>query len=292
MEWDVLLDSHGKDIQRMTHCVRDLPQLLCRCVLSTKTPRCYPNNKPWLTRQVKAYFNRKKAAFFLFKHRQRVIKSSTARVLKWCVKDNYRREAEQKLKENDMRDVWDRVKTITGYNTKIKGAERTMEKATELNDFFNLPMFSPTLPFTAAAALPLAYLPYPTPHPQHHSWPLLILQVNTYSPRQHYKTGLKTAEEAPPKHNSRSGCATMVPQLLKTCTIELGKPIQWIFNLSIQLGMMPILWRNLCIILVPQTEPAWLNDFRRVTLTSHDENVQAYLPHSPQAPNGKMLQFA
>ncbi|KAI3361889.1 hypothetical protein L3Q82_002212 [Scortum barcoo] len=64
--------------------------------------------------------------------------------VKHCVKeakDSYRRKVEQKLRENNMREVWEGVKTITGLNTKQQGGTRavggTMERANELNEFFN-----------------------------------------------------------------------------------------------------------------------------------------------------------
>ncbi|KAI3358884.1 hypothetical protein L3Q82_015272 [Scortum barcoo] len=60
--------------------------------------------------------------------------------VKHCVKeakDSYRRKVEQKLRENNMREVWEGVRTITGLNTKTRAVGGTMERANELNDFFN-----------------------------------------------------------------------------------------------------------------------------------------------------------
>ena len=60
--------------------------------------------------------------------------------VKHCVreaKDSYRRKVEQKLRENNMREVWEGVRTITGHNTKTRATGGTMERANELNDFFN-----------------------------------------------------------------------------------------------------------------------------------------------------------
>ena len=59
------------------------------------------------------------------------------------------------------------------------------------------------------------------------------------------------------------------PRLLKTCA-ELGEPLQQVFNMSLQLGRVPSLWKTLCIIPVPKkNQPSELNDIRPVALTSH-----------------------
>ena len=59
------------------------------------------------------------------------------------------------------------------------------------------------------------------------------------------------------------------PSLLKTCAAELGEPLQRVFNMSLQLGRVPTLWKTSCIVPVPKTQPSELNDFRPVALTSH-----------------------
>ncbi|TWW53378.1 putative RNA-directed DNA polymerase from transposon BS [Takifugu flavidus] len=55
-----------------------------------------------------------------------------------------------------------------------------------------------------------------------------------------------------------------------TCAAELGEPLQRVFNLSLELGKVPTLWKTSCIIPVPKkNRPSELNDFRPVALTSH-----------------------
>ena len=60
------------------------------------------------------------------------------------------------------------------------------------------------------------------------------------------------------------------PRLLRACAVELGEPLQHIFNLSLQLGKVPALWKTSCLIPVPKKpHPSVLNDFRPVALTPH-----------------------
>ncbi|KAI3352719.1 hypothetical protein L3Q82_020175 [Scortum barcoo] len=67
-----------------------------------------------------------------------------------------------------------------------------------------------------------------------------------------------------------AGPDKVCPRLLKTCAAELGEPLQRIFNLSLQIGRVPTLWKTSRIVPVPKkNRPSELNDFRPVALTSH-----------------------
>ncbi|KAI3374494.1 hypothetical protein L3Q82_005976 [Scortum barcoo] len=75
-------------------------------VSPVKTVRCYPNNKPWVTREVKTVLNKKKAAF---RSRDREAMKAAQQEVKHCVKeakDSYRRkggaEAEGKQHEGGL----------------------------------------------------------------------------------------------------------------------------------------------------------------------------------------------
>ncbi|XP_024134222.1 uncharacterized protein LOC112150283 [Oryzias melastigma] len=62
-----------------------------------------------------------------------------------------------------------------------------------------------------------------------------------------------------------------LPQITadQTCAAELGEPLQHIYNLSLQLGRVPSMWKTLCIGPVPRkSRPGELNDYRPVALTS------------------------
>ncbi|KAI3362900.1 hypothetical protein L3Q82_011492, partial [Scortum barcoo] len=83
------------------------------------------------------------------------------------------------------------------------------------------------------------------------------------------KYGQRTAEEASDP-GKLQGPDKVCPRLLKTCVAELGEPLQRIFNLSLQIGRVPTLWKTSRIVPVPKkNRPSELNDFRPVALTSH-----------------------
>lgn len=50
---DVLCSSHGGNIDNLTNCIREYVNF---CV---ETVRCFPNDKSWVTMNIKATLNRK-----------------------------------------------------------------------------------------------------------------------------------------------------------------------------------------------------------------------------------------
>ncbi|TWW60917.1 hypothetical protein D4764_05G0010070 [Takifugu flavidus] len=112
------------------------------------------------------------------------------REVKRCLKEaknTYRKKVEKKLADNNMRDVWEGVRTITGHKAKTSMEGGGVERANNLNQFFNrfsqptplqssAPHLSSPAPSTPppppAAELPSTYQPPPsTPHPPHHNFP-------------------------------------------------------------------------------------------------------------------------
>ncbi|KAI3352018.1 hypothetical protein L3Q82_020842 [Scortum barcoo] len=209
------MNPHGEDIEGMTHCLTDYLNFSADVVSPVKTARCYPNNKPWVTREVKTVLNKKKAAF---RSRDREAMKAAQQEVKHCVKeakDSYRRKVEQKLRENNMREVWEGVRTITDTTTP--------------------PPSSPT-----STQSPLI------------TTDQVRGQLRKLRPRK------------------AAGPDKVCPRLLKTCAAELGEPLQRIFNLSLQIGRVPTLWKTSRIVPVPKkNRPSELNDFRPVALTSH-----------------------
>ena len=70
----------------------------------------------------------------------------------------YKRKVERKLRNNDTREVWRGMKTITGYGRKPRlAAAPDMDKANELNLFFNR--------FDSSAGASPAHISMPFPCP-------------------------------------------------------------------------------------------------------------------------------
>ena len=137
-DWDALYEPHGEDIDGITDCVSEYIGFCIDNTIPTKKVQCYPNNKPWVTSDLKALLNQKKRAF---RSGDRAELKRVQRELKRGIresKDVYRRKHEDKLGNSDTRDVWRGMREITGFQRKGGGAAGGNEqRANELNQFFN-----------------------------------------------------------------------------------------------------------------------------------------------------------
>ncbi len=97
---DVLCNSHGEDIDELTDfitgyinfCVNNFP---------IETVCCFPNNKPWFTRDIKVLLNEEKRTV---RGRDTEDVKRDQRELKVVIKlgkDSYRRKLEEKLQQNN-----------------------------------------------------------------------------------------------------------------------------------------------------------------------------------------------
>ncbi|KAK0132030.1 hypothetical protein N1851_033180 [Merluccius polli] len=62
-DWDALYEPHREDIDGITDCVFEYIGFCIDNAIPTKKGHCYPNNKPWVTSDLKALLNQKKRAF-------------------------------------------------------------------------------------------------------------------------------------------------------------------------------------------------------------------------------------
>ena len=62
-DWNVICEPYGEDIDGLTECITDYIHFCVDSIVPARTVRCYPNNKPWVTTDIKAILNQKKRAF-------------------------------------------------------------------------------------------------------------------------------------------------------------------------------------------------------------------------------------
>ncbi|KAI4883080.1 hypothetical protein NFI96_000510 [Prochilodus magdalenae] len=138
-DWTALYEPHGEDIDGLTECITDYINFCVDSTVPTRTVKCYPNNKPWVTKDIKALLNKKKRAF---RAGDREEVRTTQRELKRTIreaKDRYRKKLEWKLQQNNMREVWSGMRTITGFrSSNNRGVEGSVDRANELNLFFKM----------------------------------------------------------------------------------------------------------------------------------------------------------
>ncbi|XP_039892382.1 uncharacterized protein LOC120736396 [Simochromis diagramma] len=61
--WEVICDDHGEDIDSLTTCITDYINFCVDNTVPTRTVRCFSNNKPWITPEIKAVLKQKRRAF-------------------------------------------------------------------------------------------------------------------------------------------------------------------------------------------------------------------------------------
>ncbi|CAJ1081508.1 uncharacterized protein LOC121656906 [Xyrichtys novacula] len=181
-DWDALYEPHGEDIDGMTDCISEYIGFCIDNTIPTKEVRCYPNNKPWITSDLKALLNEKKRAF---RSGDRAELKRVQKELKYSIresKDIYRRKLEQRLADNNTRDVWRGMREITGFQRRGAGAaEGDERRANDLNMFFNRFNSTPGGPPTAStnnSSPPTTTTPCSTPPPP----PVRTLVTDSFTP--------------------------------------------------------------------------------------------------------------
>lgn len=96
-DWDVLCEPLGEDINNMTDCITEYIRFCEHTTMPTRAIHCFPNNKPRITRDLKALLNKKKRAFRSGDREElRRVQYKLKEKLGGC-EDSYRRKLEAKL---------------------------------------------------------------------------------------------------------------------------------------------------------------------------------------------------
>ncbi|KAK0151726.1 hypothetical protein N1851_006978 [Merluccius polli] len=90
---------------------------------------CFPNNNPWVTKDIKASLNRKKAEIPFRSGDKEEVK-------KVQIELRELRKLERKLQQKDIRKVWSGMRTITGHGKKTdQGMKETLMRAMILRSY-------------------------------------------------------------------------------------------------------------------------------------------------------------
>ncbi|KAI3377622.1 hypothetical protein L3Q82_008781 [Scortum barcoo] len=143
------------------------------------------------------------------------------------------------MQNNNMREVWEGMKTITGCSSK-RGApiEGDVGRANQLNQFFN--RFDHPNPFTPLiTAAPTLLLPQAVTSKEEDTSPPPPL-----TPSMTITAAQVCGELRRLRPSKAAGPDGVSPRLLKACARELGHPLQRIFNLSLGQGRVPSCGRH------------------------------------------------
>ena len=134
-DWSIF---HELELNEATETVTDYINFCVDNVVPKKTILHFPNNKPYITKEVKTCINNKKVAF---KNGDRGGMAAAQKELNRMLtqaKSNHRAALEESVGSMNSKGLWDHVKKITNMNSNRNPIVSLDElaKANELNDFF------------------------------------------------------------------------------------------------------------------------------------------------------------
>ena len=240
--WDIF---EHQDLNVFTDSVLCYIKHCTDTVTVDKRIRLYPNQKPWMTREVLRLLEERNTALSLRSEDEALY--STARAnLRRGIREaqlDYKRRIEDHLDSNNSREVWQGVQHLTNYRTTIGAAEGDASLAEELNTFFA--RFE-TKPPEAA-----------TSHTTVHS--SFTLTVEEHEVR-------RTLRAINPR--KAAGPDGVTGRVLKDCADQLAGVFTKIFNQSLTQSTVPICLKSSTIVPLPKKRHiTGLNDYRPVALT-------------------------
>ena len=135
-DWDSLYDDHAT-IDESVDVINSYITFCIDVVVPKKQIKCYPNNKPRVTKDLKILLNRKKAATATSdRTKLKDVQKDINRMLHVC-KKKYKEKIEN-LFTSDSRTAWDGLRKLTGWSKKKITPDIRDVKAycNELNQFY------------------------------------------------------------------------------------------------------------------------------------------------------------
>ena len=238
--WDVF---EHQDLNMYTDSVLCYIKNCTDIVTVDKRIRVYPNQKPWMTREVQRLL---KAKYTAFRSGDRALYNTARTNLRRGIRKaklTYRRRIEDHLDSNDTRQVWQGVQHLTNYRTSTGAVEGGAPLAEELNNFF--------------ARFEVAPPEAATSHSTVHS--SFTFTVTEHDVR-------RTLRAVNPR--KAAGPDGVTGRVLKDCADELAGVFTKIFNQSLALSTVPSCLKSSIIVPLPKKRHITsLNDYRPVALT-------------------------
>ena len=137
-DWNILY-SEESDIDTNTDVITEYIKFCVEKEVETKEVKCFANNKPWVTKDLKELLNEKKVAVASKdKEKLKEVQRKVKRKI-WESKVEYKNKLEIQFSNRDSRNAWKGLKTLTGFNMKkscLPDVPDNKKFADELNEFY------------------------------------------------------------------------------------------------------------------------------------------------------------
>jgi hypothetical protein len=251
--WDVFYDA-CESLDELTDVVSSYISFCVDTVIPTKQTVIFPNNKPWVTKELKSVLNKKKRVFYTgsAEEKKRVNREVRGAISK--AKREYKDKIEQRYSSGDLRAAWKGIKHMASVNQKCD----TVKKQVKLDGVDD-------------CDLPNVLNDFYTRFEQHDfSSDVSDLRKSFTSDcdivvSQDSVTSLFKCIDV----NKAPGPDGIGGRVLRCCADQLGSVFTHLFQLSLDSGHIPALWKFSNIVPLPKKpNPKQPNDFRPVALTS------------------------
>ena len=246
--WDVFHDQNSLDVT--TSVTTDYINFCAQLVIPIKRIRIYPNNKRFVSKDIKDIINTRKVAF---KNKDAIKCRQLDKVLKIKLREAkqvHRNQLEENFKEKNPKRLWDNMKKMTGMSSSNKPIVTGNELmfANELNDFF--------CRFDS---------------PSHLNDCEDLVNTIKLSNSDRINITVEEVRATFQRNNTRKalGPDQSSALILKTFARELAPVWQPIFQQSLDTHHIPLAWKTSHIKPIPKKKcPKEHNDYRPIALTS------------------------
>ena len=247
-DWEVLYDDSSNLNENVDVCTSYI-QFCIDLVIPTKSVTAFPNNKAWVTKEVKSIINKKKYALSHGRSEIKSIQKELNLTIK-NAKHTYKEKVENMFRTNKAHDAWKGLKCLSGFVTKCAMPEPDDVNlyVNELNAFYaRFDCYDSHVECNEILSLVNNRVCEP-----------IILTENEVL------CALNTA-----KPGKACGPDKINGQIVKSCSRELVKPMHKLFQETLNQCEVPILWKTSEVIPVPKIKiPLEKNDLRPIALTS------------------------
>ncbi|KAL8566693.1 hypothetical protein ACOMHN_050342 [Nucella lapillus] len=219
-------------------------------IVPSKQVRSFPNNNPWVTKEVGDILRQRQQAFQ--EGNKEEVKRLQKEVKKTVLanKRRFKEKVESNMASCNSRQVWSGLQTMTGYKPGNKGldAEDLQQMSRDLNTFYG--RFDNT-DFSAVRESTLE-------------------KLNGRDENEEVLTNEEVSQRFR-QVNPRSACGPdeLLGVVLKHCHDSLATVFRLLFQHFLDSGYIPPIWKASTIIPIPKKpSPSTLNDYRPVALTS------------------------
>ena len=251
-DWNVFFDDCN-DLDEANDVVTDYIKFCESVCIKTKTIKSFPNNKPWVTKEIKEVINEKKRAFAEGnKDKIKAVQKKLSKMIREG-KDKYKQKLERSFKDGNSREAWAGMNKIAGVNKTNSNlmVEDGKSYADELNEFYS--RFDEDATPDLNSKFKHDFL---SDFPADENIPVFA--------EEETKSVFKKLNA-----NKAHGPDGISNKILKLCYMQLAVPFTSLFNWSMKDHKLPSLWKTSEIVPTPKKPKVTvLNDLRPVALTS------------------------